>query len=282
MWEGNIAVIMAIVGVNIHKTPCSDKNKSIVEDNEKQPAVLTIEEKRNLAVERRKPEVFSGKDLLSDGHHKKIAKRDSTHAARRQAVLDNLKTIYKTSQETPLQLRNNSGDEGMLMVYHRSMAGKTKVVGTTIFVFNRNGVASTPKINLFDYRMLLKRPGFVKWPRAVAKKVVPPVAVVDVSTEDLKSVHEDWNEAFKAGVTDTAIVTGESEDFDDEDEYDEIPEEIDFSRYNKTQLQEALLAAGIEFESKNLKSVLVGKLDKAWEDDELQEIIYDSLNPEED
>ncbi len=259
--------IMAIVGVNIVRAPVpkdGDSNKN--EDGENiQVSALTVEERRKLASKRRESEFFSGKDFLTDGHYKRVAKRNATQAARRQAVLSSLKSIYETSQEMPLQTSENLGDKkDMLMVYHRSMAGKTKIVGTTVFVFNKNGVAGTAKGNLADYRSLLKRPGYVKHPRPVTKTVVKQPIVVDV--------------------VETQPIVAEAPSIehieDDEDEYEY--EEIDFFKYTKVPLQKALTKAGVDFKTPDKKSVLVDKLEKAWEDDDLQEIIYDSLNPEED
>jgi hypothetical protein len=47
-----------------------------------------------------------------------------------------------------------------LQIQNKNMAGKTKTVGSAIFVFNQNGVASVSPLELSAYNSLLKLPGY--------------------------------------------------------------------------------------------------------------------------
>ena len=86
-------------------------------------------------------EEFSGKDLITDGHWDRIARgSNSNTAGKKNALSDIGKKLKKATEELEYNADSNKLHEeakNMLYIAHPNMAGKTKVVGTTVFIFDQ-------------------------------------------------------------------------------------------------------------------------------------------------
>ena len=80
------------------------------------------------------PEFFNTKQLFTDNYWKKLVFNKEAQSKRRDLLVERIRDIQKIAQDTPLG-NSRPGDENMLMVKHSGMAGKTKIVGSTVFIF---------------------------------------------------------------------------------------------------------------------------------------------------
>jgi gas vesicle protein len=164
-----------------------------------------------------KVEYFEGKDWLTDGHFQRIKKGNVGAQKRRRDVLTKIKTLQAVSLETPV-IHSKDKDLGtMLYLHHPSMRGKSKTVGSVIFIFNDSGVAKVPESALNEYNSLLRQPGYKKWPLVERVEVEKLVEKKPKKSKVKKEIKEKVKEEVKKRVAKKKEDSNsESEEVDDE------------------------------------------------------------------
>lgn len=297
---------MAVVGTNIVK-----KDKSAKAENSEETS--TVESARLVNSERRKPEYYKGSELLSEGHFQRISEINKGRSQRRSQIIERVKDIFKEAEETPLHKNTTEETNDVLQIKKRSMANKTITVGNTSVIFDGNGVANISRLNVHVYNALLRQPGYSAYtapkPKVVEKPIpvevekvveveriveVPKkgaVTVADLEPEQLAALKTQWadEEALlvkeeKDLIEDEDTDTDKKDLIEDEDEDEEDEEEYpdpEFDEFTMGVLKEAMDNAEVEYKSSDNKESLVAKIQAAWdsEDDDLREIIFDTLYP---
>lgn len=243
---------MGIVGIQ------KDVDRFKLEDIEEE-VVETVSKKGE-------PEFFTTQQLFTDNYWKKLVTRQGEQSKRRELLIERVRDVQRIAQETPLGTNETVGDENMLMVKHRGMAGKTKVVGSTVFVFDEFGVARCSRKDLAAYAALVKQPGYSKYtgeprrPTPAAPSVPEPVVepepepVVEETASEPEPEPEE--ERVEEITEDFPVVPDEA-----------IQEEPDWDNFYKRNLQNALDVVGYDYAAAANKSTLVEHCREVWEDE---------------
>jgi len=255
-------------------------------DRSEESVGISIEEKRALAQARRDGESFNGSQLLTDGYYKGMVTRQKNQTERRRTIIEQMKNIQKTAQETELAKRELPGADDMLMVYHRSMAGKTKVIGNVAVIFDAKGIGRIHRKDMAVYQVLIKQPGYSPYfgEKPEAPKVEEPESIVVEETppveEPVEAAPEEEEDWASVDTGELPAVIEEAPELEEEEEAE--LEKPDFSEFTMSQLKEAFGDLKIGFKVSMSKSELVGVAEEAWEDPEIRSDLYTFLMSEGD
>jgi hypothetical protein len=115
---------------------------------------------------------FGTGELLTGGHYANMSKNQSGKGS-------SISEIGKKLAEAQKQPYVRPPEEMKLQIYNKQAAGKTKVVGSAIFVFNKLGVAEVSLLFKKEYDSLLRQPGYSDRPAAL------PVVEADIEESEV-------------------------------------------------------------------------------------------------
>jgi len=230
---------------------------------------------------------FQGTNVLSDERSKKLASHQKSMAKKREYLINNIRSIYKMAENMPLTKTLDDTEEiDMLLVRHKGMANKTITISNVAIVFDGEGIASIHPRHKHIHTIITRQPGYQVFAAPPVYKSLPeavkaPVVEVAVPVPDLEDdpvPDIDGLVEFSFTGELEMVPDEEEEDYlEDDEEYEEIPETLDFASFTKAQLQTALEEAKVMFKSSQSKSNLVSLITEVWEDLELRETLYDAL-----